>query len=381
MGSSGSSPDKKGVPSIKMLQNEAYFLKLVQENGRPDCVSAKLQDALKGGYSQLARKCELTFQDGETITAMAKVMKNDMLANYYAKKLKMDREGQFYQYAASQDHHIGECYFPKSYMQVIDTVQGKNAVVMEYMDGAHNLWRCFGELEHIKRPDLDRPIKLGDDVVTAYQVTKMAVTALGDLHGHFWMDKDLREANKHWLMRNDWCSGENQQAYMELVGEMAWFYNMMKKRLTPSLLTLKLDPLVEQCLDVATKTATWENLQAKMKDPKYQWTVCHADCHPGNWVWDPKQKRIVLIDFETVGLMNGLADVATILVFRSNPEFRRKHEKQLVTLYYERLLAGGKCTADSYPFEQCWEDYIYEGAARMVYNLIVVVSFMGNKNT
>ena len=60
------------------------------------------------------------------------------------------------------------------------------------------------------------------------------------------------------------------------------------------------------------------------------WTVVHSDCHPGNWVWNPKTKGIVLIDFETVGLGNGLADVATILAFRSNPDFRRKYEKELV---------------------------------------------------
>ena len=46
---------------------------------------------------------------------------------------------------------------------------------MEYIEGAQNLWKVFGEMEVKARPDLERPIKLGDDIVTTYQVTKMAM--------------------------------------------------------------------------------------------------------------------------------------------------------------------------------------------------------------
>jgi hypothetical protein len=39
MGCAGSSSP---VPTIEKLENEDFFLKLVQENGRPDVVRAKL---------------------------------------------------------------------------------------------------------------------------------------------------------------------------------------------------------------------------------------------------------------------------------------------------------------------------------------------------
>jgi len=77
-------------------------------------------------------------------------------------------------------------------MQVTDPVTGRCGIVMEYIEGAHNLWGVFGKLEEIARPDLERPILLGEDIVTAYQVTKMVISQLGDFHGHFWMDSELR---------------------------------------------------------------------------------------------------------------------------------------------------------------------------------------------
>ena len=100
---SSSSP----VPTVKMLENENFFLKLIQENGRPDVVSAKLEENLKGGYSKIARKCYLELADGTKVTAMVKIAKNDSMSNHYAKKLGVHREGDFYRMANSLDHHIG----------------------------------------------------------------------------------------------------------------------------------------------------------------------------------------------------------------------------------------------------------------------------------
>jgi len=56
--------------------------------------------------------------------------------------------------------------------------------------------------------------------------------------------------------------------------------------------------------------------------------------------------------------------LASFLVFRPNPDFRRKYEREFVELYYKRLLAGGRVKPETYSFEQCWKEYVYEGAAR-----------------
>ena len=62
-------------------------------------------------------------------------------------------------------------------------------------------------------------------------------------------------------------------------------------------------------------------------------------------------------------------DVATFLAFRTEPGFRKKYERELVELYYAKLSEAAKKRNPewNYTWEQCWEDYVYDGAARLVF--------------
>jgi len=105
MGSGGSRSD---VPSIEMLENAEFFLKLVQTHGSPDAVSATLEKAVEGGYSQVVRKCHLKFADGKEVTAIVKIGRNDAVSNTFSKKLGLHREGSLYRYVSALDHHLGD---------------------------------------------------------------------------------------------------------------------------------------------------------------------------------------------------------------------------------------------------------------------------------
>ena len=65
------------------------------------------------------------------------------------------------------------------------------------------------------------------------------------------------------------------------------------------------------------------------------------------------------------------------MFFRTSPEWRQKHEKEIVELYYQTLIEcstkfGTNVTSESYPIEQCWKDYAHFGAMRMVFYFSVV---------
>jgi hypothetical protein len=54
-----------------------------------------------------------------------------------------------------------------------------------------------------------------------------------------------------------------------MVSESKYTFKMAEKCISPGTLHVKLNDLAKGCLEVATRTATWENLQKKVSDPKY----------------------------------------------------------------------------------------------------------------
>ena len=353
------------------LQDPEFFLDLMQQHGRADVVSIRLGEPLKGGYSQITKKVHMTMQDGREITAMAKVNQNSCIALAVTKKLGTYREAAIYNIANSLRGKTGSWKMPESYLALHDESTGRTCVVMEFIEGAHNLMKVFGELEYRARPDLDRPIKLGDDVVTALQILKLAAKAIGHFHGYFWMDTKLREECAHLLFRQDWYTGKNRPLYEELMKMQRNFWSGAKMMVFPAAIGIpkrvaNYDKLVA-VMDAHYRKSTWENYQATIADPKFRWTWAHFDSHPGNWVWNPKTKDLVMIDLELVGLQQPVGDLVVFTVWRTEPNFRRKHERELVQIYYDALISHGKCDPTDYPFERCFEDYIFNGFSRLAF--------------
>ena len=59
------------------------------------------------------------------------------------------------------------------------------------------------------------------------------------------------------------------------------------------------------------------------------WTLIHGDLHSKNMMWDPKSNKIIFLDWESVGLGNGLSDIGYFLI-SGEIEDRRKWEPELL---------------------------------------------------
>lgn len=81
--------------------------------------------------------------------------------------------------------------------------------MMEFIEGGKNLMECFGQHKYKMRPNLERPINLGGEIVTALDCTRLVTKSLADMHAKFWMNKEFLAANKAWILRSDWYEGEN----------------------------------------------------------------------------------------------------------------------------------------------------------------------------
>lgn len=99
------------------------------------------------------------------------------------------------------------------------------------------------------------------------------------------------------------------------------------------------------------------------------------------WVWGDdlaarSDGKSVLLDWEMVGVGSGPQDLAQYLISHMDPVLRRDHEHDLVTAYYQELVATttGEAIAAEYSFADCWKDY-QSGLERWVW-LLAVLSTM-----
>jgi hypothetical protein len=82
----------------------------------------------------------------------------------------------------------------------------------------------------------------------------------------------------------------------------------------------------------------------------------HSDLRADNLLFDAQAGAvpIAVLDWQGVGYGCGTIDIAYYLSTSLTTEDRRAHERDLVRLYHDKLVALG---VGGYSAEQCWEDY------------------------
>lgn len=88
------------------------------------------------------------------------------------RRLARYREATFYDWIEKNECNFDYLKFPKIYCAswCIDT--GRSILLIENIEGAKNLFEVFGSWKVKMRPDLERPIKLGNDSVTAIEMVR-----------------------------------------------------------------------------------------------------------------------------------------------------------------------------------------------------------------
>jgi hypothetical protein len=86
------------------------------------------------------------------------------------------------------------------------------------------------------------------------------------------------------------------------------------------------------------------------------WTVQHADYRLDNMLFGTTEggAPLAVVDWQTVTLGPGVADVSYFLGAGPSVEARRRHEERLVAEYHRALVAGG---VSGYSFDDCFTDY------------------------
>ena len=81
-------------------------------------------------------------------------------------------------------------------------------------------------------------------------------------------------------------------------------------------------------------------------------TLVHGDFRADNTMFD-ENNGLVLIDFQIIGIANGLYDIAYFMCQSIDRDVRRGHDRELVQLYVDTLRDGGVDT----DIERAWRIY------------------------
>lgn len=155
------------------------------------------------------------------------------------------------------------------------------------------------------------------------EVAAAVMEEMAGLHVPCWEAPDL--AALGWLNRN---SPDSDQFLAVMVGGLfPGFLDRYRERLAPE--------HVDLCQLFVDHLTTWTKLRTG------PFTASHGDFRLDNLLFQPGQRRPVVVDWQTLAWGSGSTDVAYFIGGCLTPEDRQAHELDLLARYHESLLARG----------------------------------------
>lgn len=183
------------------------------------------------------------------------------------------------------------------------------------------------------------PARVGDQVEgCTVDEAALALTELAALHAPRWGDGSLETLD--WLNRRTTESDDAGAALLPVLFDgFAARYG---------------DVLEESVLDVGRRLMP--DIGTYLRRHRPPWTVQHADYRLDNLMFGTGSggPPLAVVDWQTVVLGPGAADVSYFLGAGPSVEDRRRHEERMVREYHGALVAGG---VDDYSFDDCFTDY------------------------
>jgi hypothetical protein len=164
----------------------------------------------------------------------------------------------------------------------------------------------------------------------------LALRELAEVHAPRWGHPSLEHVE--WLNRSDDASLDTLSAVFPLL------YDAFVERYGD-----RLD-------DTTTRVgaAFFPRIAAYLHDRRGPLTVQHADFRVDNLLFGAPGDRVAIVDWQTVTLGQGAADVSYFLGGSLPVEDRRRHEQDLVHQYADALESAG---VEGYAFGDLWHDY------------------------
>ena len=203
---------------------------------------------------------------------------------------------------------------------------------------------------HLDSASLARPC------MSSKQAWKVAFKEVAITHAKYWNLRNLPKEADEKLKFAAWRRGDNKKEWETSLLACRHAWNAIDKS--------EISDRVNNFLTTVYNKATFERAVERMNNrPK---TFVHGDFHAKNLFWHIDKKSVIMSDFSEVGIGNPISDLGQYIISDVEPEVRRANEHEVLTAYWNKLIASG-VDASEYTFSECWESYKQDALDRFVW--------------
>ena len=207
------------------------------------------------------------------------------------------------------------------------------------------------------------PAVVGDQAEgCTLEQARLAVESIAKFHATWWESPALNKISE-WMPMTDapvqqFAAGAYQQAWGP-------FLEAFGATLSPAV-----KAIVEEIGQKAVK------IQTSFAQPPI--TIVHGDYRVDNLFFASPQggAEFAVADWQISTRGRGVFDLSYLVCGGLEPELRRAHERELVTLYHDTLTANG---VTDYSFDTCWDDY-RRGALFMLIYIVIAIGTLDAAN-
>jgi len=315
-----------------LLTAEWFNTELISELGLTDTkkVINIHQKPFGDGYAASTHVITLDYNNNDVCNIQSVVIKTPIMDSSILKTVQINgiyqREVEFYR-AISQTGvgtNIPHCYYAD-----FDAESGDFLLILENLSsripGNHHTSRPLHEIK---------------DVFRAY----------GRLHHTFYSLPELRTG-----------------IFLAKPGNGKFIHRQMQQLLAPMI--DKLEPYMGEGTRhrILSQLSRFEKLYEYSKQARHS-TLTHGDAHQANVMFGENGEEPVILDWQLARFGIGMEDIARFLLLSTEPEFRREHTDELITVYADELRAIGS----DLTFTECHADYLPMLALQACMSLLAI---------
>ena len=319
-----------------------------------------------GGLNGIISRLSLQFANGETKSFIKKVSNSKSYETSI--KLGLSREALFYKELAPRLNDFGgicEVYVSQGNMET-----GEKLIILEDLKDSIQSGYFFGPgSPHNWGKDLDFYCSQAKGIDSEY-ITSRLFSIMGKFHGQYWNDVNLLK-HSSWLKGCNWINKSGEESFHAAQNQALNCWKITKEKIENGTSDLNWDPFIVNCLDASFAKISWDKFLDELSHRP--WTLAHGDFHPANTMYDVKNDRLFILDWEVVGVGSGPQDLGQFVISHTDPKERRLYEHKVVRNYYDALIECNKSV--TYSYEECFAEYVKGGAERWVW-LLALLSTM-----